>query len=210
MSSAVTPETGRREGKTSMKWARCWLQRFGAVFHKRQLDAEFADELESHLQMHIEEGLRNGMTAAAARRHALLQLGGLEQTKETYRDRRGLPVLETLFKDMRFAVRMLRKYPLVTVVAILTLALGIGVNTAVFSWIQTIVMNPVPSVADPARLVTVLQSDRGNILVSRISYPDFQELAGMHDVFQGFVGTSPASVVLTVNGHSEWVDGRVA
>jgi len=193
-----------------MTFLRTSFLRLAELFRKSQRDSEIAAELDSHLHLHIEDNVREGMTLEAARRKALLKLGGLEQTKEVYRDRRSFPFLEAILQDLRFAVRMLCKYPVVTLVAMLTLALGIGVNTGVFSWIHTIVMNPVPGVAAPERLVTVFQSDRANVLVPRISYPDFEELGTLQNVFEGLVGTSPAPVILNVNGHSEWAAARVA
>lgn len=193
-----------------MSSLRAWLQRVVGLFGKPQRDADFAAELDSHIQLHIENCLRKGMSSEAARRDALLKLGGLEQTKESHRDQRSLPLLETMFQDLRFTARMLRKNPGFAAAAIFTLALGFGVNTAVFCWTQTIVMTPIPGVADPARLLTVMQADRGNVLTSRMSYPDFRELEGLHDVFEGVLGTSPASVVLSWNGQNEWVSARVA
>ena len=116
-----------------MSAPRAWFARFAGLFAKQRRDSELAAELESHVQMQIDDNVRAGMPPEEARRHALIKLGGVEHAKEIYRDRSGLPWLETLVQDVRFGLRILRKNPAFTAVAVLTLALGIGGATSVFS-----------------------------------------------------------------------------
>src|SRR5882762_867112 len=154
-----------------MRRLQAWLLRLSGLFHKDQRDAEFSLELESHLQMHIEDNLRVGMTAEEARRQALIKLGGIQQTKEVYRERRGLPVLEMLVQDLRFGLRMLRKNPGFTSVAVLTLALGIAANTAIFTAFDALVLRPRP-VKDPDSLAAIFRITPGE-RNGRFSYPDY-------------------------------------
>ena len=140
------------------KSLRSWFQRLGGHFHRRKRDAEFSSELESHLQFHIADNLRAGMTPEAARRDALMKLGGVEQTKETYRDRRGMPVLEALLQNLRLGVRMLLKSPGSTGAVVIALALGIGASTAMFTVVRSVLLRPLPF-KDPERLIRLYEHE---------------------------------------------------
>lgn len=137
-----------------MRQLRALWMRVRGMFRGRQSEDDFSSELESHVQMHIEDNLRSGMTTEQARRRALVTLGGLEQARQAYRERKGLPWLETLCQDIRFGLRMLRKHPGFSAVSVLTLALGIGANTAIFSATKAVLMAQLPY-HDPSRIVAV-------------------------------------------------------
>src|SRR5580692_4382298 len=135
-----------------MRQLRALLKRLINLLNKETSEGEFSAEMESHLQLHIEDNLRSGMAPEEARRQALLRLGGLEQTKEIYRDRVGLPFPETLLRDFRYAARVLSKNLGFTIVAVTTLAIGIGANTAIFSVLESQLWRPLPF-PDSERLV---------------------------------------------------------
>ena len=143
-----------------MRRLRAWFLRLAGLLNKQRRERELADELESHLQLHIDDSLSSGMTPVEARRQALIKLGGIEQTKDIYRDRHGIPLVEALIYDVRYGLRTLRRSPGFTAVAILTLALGIGANTAIFTLIHALLMKPLP-VHEPDRLVALSDPDKG-------------------------------------------------
>ena len=191
-----------------MRTVRAWVLRVAGLFGKERRDRELADEIESNLELHIEENVRAGMTPAEARRHARLKFGGVESAKERYRERRGIPILETLWQDVRFGARMLRKSPGFTIVAVVTLALGIGANTAVFSMVNALLLHPY-SFRDLDRIVLVWE-DTGTEagFDSRTMAPaDAADMAERANVFESLatyrchtLSLSSDSGVLPVNG----------
>lgn len=136
------------------------LQRLLSLFRKNRLEQELDEELRTHLEMQIEDYQRQGMSAVDARHAALKKFGGVDQVKEKYRDTRGIPVIETLLRDVRYGMRMLRRSPGITIVAVLSLALGIGVNTALFSAVDAVLLQDL-RVREPEQLI-VLQWQSGN------------------------------------------------
>src|SRR5437016_4879148 len=152
------------------------VQRLTALFRRRRMEDDLDDELRSHLEMSAELNLRKGMTPADARREALRSFGSVEQTKEIYRDQQGLPMIETTLQDLRFGLRMLRRSPGFSVLAILCLTLGIGANAAVFSWVEGILFRPYPLVSHEERLVAVGGTSRGEARGTPLSWPDFLDL----------------------------------
>ena len=158
-----------------MRSIRAWFLRLGGLVRKRRHDHDLATEMESHLQMHIEDNLRAGMTVADARREAIMKLGGVEQTKEICRDRRGLPLLETLFHDLRFAFRLVRKNPGFTSIAVLTLALGMGASTTIFSVVNGVLLRPLPY-QNHDRLLRVQETHSGAV-GSGVTFATFLDLA---------------------------------
>ena len=187
-----------------MRKLRALFSRLGELFGNEPRERELAAEIESHLQMHIEDNLRAGMSAQEARRNALLKLGGIEQTKENYREQRSLPMLETFLQDLRFTARMFRKNPGFTFVAVLTLALGIGASTAIFSVVDAVLLRPLPF-PNPQQVVTVseLSVNGRRMHLADPNFLDFREqnhtLVGLAQFSTGLEPVSGGSEPVRMN-----------
>src|ERR1700682_5708795 len=163
-----------------------FIQRVAALFRRRRLEDDLDEELRSHLEMAIELNMGKGMSAEDARREALRSFGGVEQTKENYREKRGLPMIETTLQDLRFGLRMLRRSPGFSLLAILCLTLGIGANAAVFSWVEGILFRPYPAVSHQERLHALTGTARGEAGHTGLSWPDFVDLQRSCRLFDSF------------------------
>ena len=155
-------------------------RRLTAVFKRSRLDRELSEEIESHLAMQEEEFRRAGMSGSEARKAARREFGGVAQTMETYRERRGVAWLESTGKDVRYALRGLARSPGFTAAAVLSLALGIGANTAVFSLFHALMLRMLP-VARPEELVVLFRTGGWGRGVS--SYPLYLDLRKRSDLF---------------------------
>jgi predicted permease len=164
-------------------WLQVLLHRLLGIFLKRKLDHELDEEIQSHLEMQIEDNVRRGMSLEEARYAARRSFGGVDQIKEVYRDRRGIPVVETTLQDLRFAIRVLLRSPVYTTVVVLTLAIGIGANTAIFSLVDAVLIKMLP-VRSPEQLFAI---DTFNQRGERInfSYPLFEQLRDRTHIFSG-------------------------
>jgi putative ABC transport system permease protein len=139
-------------------WLRVLASRVRGWFTIRRLDEDFQQELETHLGLLTEENIRSGMTSEEAGRAARVRLGGITQLRETHRELQGLPVVETLVQDIRYALRTLWRARWVSLAAVATLALGIGANTAIFSVVDTVLLRSLPF-PHPDRLMMLEQRD---------------------------------------------------
>jgi macrolide transport system ATP-binding/permease protein len=173
---------------------------------KDRVERELAEEVEAYLEMLVEAKIRDGLKPAEARRAALIEMEGLEQVKERVREVRMGQKLETIWQDLRYAARMLRKQPGFMLMAVLTLALGIGVNTAMFTVFNALVLKPLP-LKDADNVVEVYGVAEPGKRARRFSYRDYQDYAAHSQTMAGLTLISETSATLGVE-HSKPVEGQ--
>src|SRR5262245_26824673 len=156
-----------------MSTLRILLSRISALFRKRSMEQELDDELQFHLQHETEALVAQGMSPEQARRAALKRFGTIEGTKEAYRDAQRLPIVESLVRDLGYSLRTLRQSPGFTAVAVISLALGIGANTAVFTIVNRALLTALP-VKDPDQIVALAPFRQQR--QSGLGYPVFEAI----------------------------------
>ena len=178
-----------------MSWTR--------YFRRRHWDEERARELEAYLETETDENIARGMSSEEARYAARRKLGNTTLIREEIYRMNSLGWLETIWQDLRYGVRMLAKNPGFTVVAVVTLALGIGANTAIFSIANVFMFRPLP-VTDAERLTVVAVQSKGHTDPSPVSYLDYQEYReGTTAVFAGMTGYALSIIGLSYQGHAD-------
>jgi len=185
------------------------FHRVRSLFRRAEQDRDLDVEMSAHLELAVEENLRRGLSRAEARRQALLRFGGWQQAKENHREVRGLPLLETLLQDLRFALRMLRRSPAFSLLAIFCLTLGIGANAAVFSWMEGLLFRPYPLVAHQERLVALTGTARGESGHTGLSWPDFLELQRNCKLFDTFFVSKITGTTLSIGDRAQVVTGSI-
>ncbi len=192
-------------------WFRAFISRLIALFRRKDLEKKLQEELDFHLEMQAAENLKNGMNPPEARNAALRSFGGIDQTKEKYRDAGYLRFVEDLLQDLRYGMRMLRRNPGFSAAILITLILGIGANTAIFHILDTVDLRPLP-VRNPEELVLLKPlQDGSNIPV--LSYPIIREMNEKQNVVQGIFAAGDLDVLaadIDERTIIEPVDGRLA
>jgi predicted permease len=184
------------------------FRRLRTLFRKDQLNEQLSDELRFHLEKQVEQNRAAGMSAEDARYAALRKFGGVEQVKENCRDTWGARFIETLLQDIRFGLRMLAKNPGFTAVAVLTLAIGIGANTAIFSLIDAVMLRmlPVPR-PDELQQVRMLNPRRGGEGNTSFTNPLWEQVRDRQDVFSGVFAWDDERFDLAQGGAVHYANG---
>ncbi|HYU22144.1 MAG TPA: ABC transporter permease, partial [Candidatus Dormibacteraeota bacterium] len=192
-----------------MRWYYKLPLRLRSIFHKKRAELDLSEELQFHLQNQIDEYVAQGMNPKEARHAALRSLGGIEQAKEECRDARKVNLIENFLQDVRFGLRLLRRSPGFSLLAILCLTLGIGANAAVFSWIEGILFRPYPAVAHQERLVAIGGTSRDEPLGTPLSWPDFQDLQRSCTLCETLFVSKITGTTLSIGDRAERTTGSI-
>jgi len=182
-----------------MPRVRAWFYRLLGLFRKKQRDTEMAEEFQQHVDLLTERNIVAGMSAKEARNVALREFGGVEQIKETAREQRVWMWADQLWQDVVFACRVLRKSPAFTLVAVLTLMLGIGANVVVFGVVNAVLLRPL-DVSEPQNLFELRLKPLTNWKLLTTSYPAFEDYQQRNATFSGLAGYDGYS-----GGRLRWV-----
>jgi hypothetical protein len=193
-----------------MRFLRRFLARLANFATRRQNDQRLREEMEEHLAQQTAENLRAGMLPAEARRQAVLKFGAVEAVREDYHAEQGLPFIEGMLQDLRYATRQLAKSPGFAAVAILTIALGIGATTAIFSIVNAVLLRSLPY-PEPDRLVKIFFNNPGTESYAvRFSVPELDDLRNRAGVFELVSATARGSVDLTGGSRPQRLEFVVA
>ncbi|MGB7282351.1 MAG: ABC transporter permease [Candidatus Acidiferrum sp.] len=177
--------------------------RLRSLFRRNQVEQDLREELQYHVEQKTQEFVASGLSLDEARRKARREFGGLEQSKEYCRDARRVRVIETTLQDVRFGLRMLRKNLGFTAVAVLTLGVGIGANTAIFSMVNSFLLRPLP-VKNPEQITVLAMQLKKGALQTGFSYPEFEDLQKQSSsVFSDVIAVSLNAGGLTLSGKTE-------
>ncbi len=177
-------------------------------WHRDRKQQELQQELQSHLQMATGDKLSRGESARDAESAAHREFGNLALVEQITRDQWGSRWLEEFLQDLRYGARMLRKNPGFTAIAVLTLALGIGVNATIFSWIRAVLLNPLQAAGDSSRVVALEElAPSGDWLP--ISYPDFRDLRDNSKLLDSMTASYPMALAVGEDRHAERISGEL-
>jgi predicted permease len=195
-----------------MRTLRAIAVRFIGLFRTRRadaaLDADFNAELDSHIAIATDEGIRSGLIPTEARRQALIRLGGAEQTRQAHRERRILPWIENVARELRYSLRSLAKHRSTTTIAILSIGLGIGANATIFSMVNRFILRP-PPMGDPSNLLAIFTFHEGDQCCNDFPYPVYTDVRDQAQSFSGvaaYFELLPASI--SGSGEPERVWGQ--
>jgi len=189
------------------RWLYTVPLRLRSIFRRAQVEHELDDELAFHFERQIEENIAKGLAAEQAQHAARFALNGLEQRKEECRDMRKVRRFDDLMKDIHYALRMMRRSPGFSILAILCLTLGSGATTAVFSWMEGILLRPFPLIAAQDRLVAITGQDRTGR--TDISWPDLLDLRKNCSLVQAFIADRIVGTTLSIGARAEHAAGSV-